>query len=63
MSTRRNHTTRILLSGSLVLSTGRSVTIRLEMETAGEVTCDEEREIKNATIAVHDLSPRVTTIR
>ena len=46
-----------LLSGTLVLSSKRSVPIAVEIEIPKDVTRAEAKEIENARIAVHDLEP------
>lgn len=44
------------LSGSLVLSTGKCVLVRVELAYPA-LTRDEEREVEQVRIALHDLTP------
>ena len=44
------------LSGSLVLSTGKQVRVRVELDCPA-LTRPEEREVEQARIVLHDLTP------
>lgn len=47
---------KCVLSGGLVLSTGKDVRVRVEL-VCPALTRAEEREVEQARIALHDLTP------
>lgn len=47
----------IAFTGSLVLSTGATVRVLVEITHDGRLTRGEEQEIENSRIALHDLTP------
>lgn len=47
---------KAVLSGGLVLSTGKNVPVRVELDCPA-FTRDEEYEVEQARIALHDLTP------
>lgn len=47
---------KYVLSGGLVLSTGKKVVVRVEL-VCPALTQAEEREVESARIPLHDLTP------
>lgn len=47
---------KAVLSGGLVLSTGKDVPVRVMLDCP-ELSREEEREVEQARIALHDLTP------
>lgn len=47
---------KCVLSGGLVLSTGKDVRVRVELDCPA-LAPEEEREVESARIALHDLTP------
>lgn len=45
------------LSGSMVLSTGRSIPVRVELDVPDGLSAEEKAEIRSAHLALHDLTP------
>lgn len=58
MSETHTPTRLVILSGSLELSTGTSVPVRVILRCP-RLTRNEEREIENVRLALHDLTPQV----